>query len=384
MIIDKRAQDLADLVLDYSVSLNSDDKLLIQFDPNYIEYANLFAKKAKEIGAKVRYDSITFNPLILRGLLQRNNKLEWESELERRNDISRWCTARVLIDCDNNSNYTKGIMHASEVLANFDKEVIGPYKRVLYDEIKSNGELVKWNIVGFPNKIKARNLKMSLKEYSDFVYNATLINWPRLGKEMEGIKQVLDLSEKIEIIIGEDTELSFSIKGRGGKICEGKRNMPDGEIFYGPVEDSLNGKIYFQHPSLVRGIGLVEGIRLNFEDGKIVNAYASNNQDILEKRINVDDGAKRIGEFGIGMNYGIQKPIQVTLFDEKIGGTIHLAIGSSFETQPLNLGGGYNKSSIHWDIVCDLRYDPKNPKDFPGGKIYADNKLVNDSGKWLI
>ena len=225
---------------------------------------------------------------------------------------------------------------------------------------------------------------MPLKEYSDFVYDATLIDWQRIGKEMGNIKQVFDLAEKVRILIGEDTDLTFSLNGRGGEICEGKNNMPDGEIFYGPVEDSMNGKIYFQHPSLVDGTGLVEGIRLELTEGKITDAYASKNMEILKKRIALDEGAKRIGEFGIGMNYGIKKPIQLTLFDEKIGGTIHLALGSSYEKQPLNMGGGLNKSAIHWDIVCDLRYDPKNPKDFPGGRIYADNKLVNQDGKWLI
>ena len=384
MKFDPRSEKLVDLVLNYSLSLNKDDKLLVQFDPNFTNYANIFADKAKEIGSQVRYDSMSFDPVVLRGLLQRKNFHEWSIELNRRNELSKWCTARVLIDCDKNPNYANGLRNADSLVAEFNKRVVGPYKRVLYDEIKSSGQLVKWNIVGFPYKEQAKLIGMSLKDYSDFVYNATLIDWSKTSKEMNKVKAILDLSDKIRIQIGDDTDLSFSIKNRGGDICDGKLNMPDGEIFYGPIEDSMNGKIYFQHPSMVDGIGLVEGIRLEFKDGKIITAYASKNQNILEKRIAVDDGAKRIGEFGIGMNYGITRSTQSTLFDEKIGGTIHLAIGSSYETHALTNGGGLNKSAIHWDIVCDLRYDPKNPKDFPGGKIYADNKLVNQNGNWLV
>jgi aminopeptidase len=159
--------------------------------------------------------------------------------------------------------------------------------------------------------------------------------------------------------------------------------MPDGEFFYGPVEDSLNGYIYFNHPTQRPGSDVIRGIRLEFKDGLIVKNSAETNADQLEAFLNTDAGARRVGELGIGTNYGIKRAILSTLFDEKIGGSIHLAIGDSLNHGELTNGGGLNKSGIHWDIVCDLRPNPNDLAHFPGGTITVDGKLVQKDGQWV-
>ncbi len=385
MVNDKRAGKLADLVLDYSVEIKPDDRLFIQFDPTYSRYATLIGNKARKKGAEVRYDSMSLDPRVLRGFIERFDMDEWQEELKRKEELASWCNAIIRIYCDSNPDYAKGIKDSEKRIAEFSKKVVGPYKEVLYRPGPHRGYEVKWNVAGFPCKETAEAIGMNLDEYIDFVYSATLDNdWQKMGKEMEKIKEIIDEADDVHILVPGLTDLHLSLKERGGDICDGHVNMPDGEVFYGPVEDSVEGFIYFQCPTKREGLGVLEGIRLEFENGIITKYSAEKNQKALEETLKIDEGAKRVGEFGIGCNYAIKKPILNVLFDEKIGGTIHLALGDSFSEQPLNNGGGLNESKIHWDIVCDLRKNPSDLEKYPGGKIYADGKLVHKDGQWKI
>ena len=173
---------------------------------------------------------------------------------------------------------------------------------------------------------------------------------------------------KIIRIIGEDTDVEFSNEGRIFIKGEGRHNMPDGEIFTAPVEKSVNGHIKFSYPA-IRGGREVGGVRLVFKDGRIMEFSAEKNEDYLRKMIGTDEGSRYLGEVGIGLNYGITKHIKNILFDEKIGGTIHMAIGSAYPEC-----GGVNKSAVHWDIIKDMR---------KGGKMFVDEKLVYQNGMFL-
>jgi aminopeptidase len=166
-----------------------------------------------------------------------------------------------------------------------------------------------------------------------------------------------------------DTDLEFRCAGRKWINCDGKENFPDGEIFTGPIEDSVQGTIRFTFPANWLGKE-VEDIRLRFEQGRVVEAHAAKGEELLKAMLDTDEGARRVGELAFGTNYGITRFTKNTLFDEKIGGTIHLALGAS-----LPESGGVNQSAIHWDIVCDLR---------SGGEILADGKLIHKDGKFLI
>ena len=216
---------------------------------------------------------------------------------------------------------------------------------------------------------------MSLGEYEDFVFKAMRLDqpdpaaaWRALSIEQQ--QKVERLNQVREIrIAAQDTDLTLKVEGRRWINSDGKRNFPSGEIFTGPVEDSANGVIHFSFPA-VRGGREVEGVTLYFTDGKVIKAEAARGADYLHEMLNLDDGAGFLGEVAIGNNYSIQRYTKNVLFDEKIGGTCHLALGASYPET-----GGRNRSSLHWDMVCDLRQE---------GEIYADGERIYEKGRWLI
>ena len=240
------------------------------------------------------------------------------------------------------------------------------YKRV------QEGKL-RWTGLPYPITAQAQEAAMALNEYEDFVYNSCLIGhedpiaeWKKVHENQKKTSEYLDHTSEIHII-GEDTDLTFDVKGRKWINCSGKENMPDGEVFTAPIEDSANGTIRFTYPGIVAGRE-VEDIKLTFKDGKVAKASASKGNDFLQQTLKIE-GADRIGEASIGTNYGITRFTKSMLFDEKMGGTIHVALGNSYPES-----GGKNKSAIHWDILKDMK---KN------GEIYADGNLFYKNGKFL-
>ena len=227
---------------------------------------------------------------------------------------------------------------------------------------------VRWVVVNYPTPALAQEAEMSLAEYEDFLYQACLQDWAKKKKEMERIARIFEKGDLVEIR-GKDTELKLRIKGRKFVVACGECNMPDGEIFTAPLENSLEGRIYFEFPAL-HGGREVSGIQLWFEKGRVVKAKAEKNYPYLKSMLDTDAGARRVGELGIGLNYKIKKFSKDILFDEKIGGTVHLALGRAYPET-----GGKNQSAIHWDLIKDLR---------KGGELYLDRKLVQKNGKFLI
>jgi aminopeptidase len=238
----------------------------------------------------------------------------------------------------------------------------------------ASGELA-WVGALFPTNAPAQDAEMSLSEYEDFVYAACMPDmddpigyWKRFSKKQQKIVNWLKGKNRIRVI-GPETDLSFSIEGRRFINCDGHENMPDGEVFTGPVEDSMQGNVYFSYPAIYDERE-VTGIRLWFENGKVVKASAEKNEQFLTKTLDTDDGARYVGEFAIGTNEGITKFTRQILFDEKINGSFHLALGAGFPES-----GSCNESSIHWDMVCDLRN---------GGEIWVDEQLLYKNGKFAI
>jgi len=234
---------------------------------------------------------------------------------------------------------------------------------------------LRWTATLHPTQAFAQDAEMSLREFADFVYGACLVNepdpikaWKRISKEQQRLAGWLNKARQIHVI-GPDTDLKLEVTGRKWENCDGHENFPDGEIFTGPIEDSVNGHIRYTYPASDRGRE-VEDIRLRFKDGKVIKATAAKNEEFLLKMLETDKGARYVGEFAFGTNLGIQRFTKNTLFDEKIGGTIHLALGKGFlET------GSKNRSAIHWDMVCDLR---------DGGEVRVDGALFLKDGKILI
>jgi len=226
----------------------------------------------------------------------------------------------------------------------------------------------KWVIVDYPTAAFAQDAGMSLVEFEDFLYGACIQDWKVIGKKMEKLRKVLQKAEHIRVV-GKDTDISFSNKGRRWVVDCGLNNMPGGEIFTAPVETSVDGHIKFDIPSISAGKELV-GVYLEFTKGKMVKATAEKNQDYLHALINTDKGSKYLGECGIGTNFNIKDSIRQILFDEKIGGTVHFAIGAAYPEC-----NGKNKSAVHLDFIKDLRKE---------GKIYADGRVIQNKGKFVI
>lgn len=234
---------------------------------------------------------------------------------------------------------------------------------------------LNWTLTVYPTHAMAQEASMSLLEYTDFVYSACFVDnpdpvteWEKLSKNQERIVTYLNGKSTLHIT-GEDTDLTAEIKGRKWINSDAHRNFPSGEVFTGPVEDSVEGTIRFTYPGIYMG-NEIEDIALTFEKGKVVKASAKKGDNLLQEMLNIDEGARKVGEIGIGTNYGITTFTKNILFDEKIGGTMHLALGMSIlET------GGTNMSAIHWDILKDMKKE---------GRIYADDELFYENGKFLI
>lgn len=334
--------------------------------------------RARQRGAEVFFDPATYDTRVIRGFLANPDPEVWRAELRRRRKLARWSTAAVYVD-GSVPPYTRGIADAAKNLQLFDRTVVDPAEETLCREGNDRGYAVKWTVVGCPSKGHAKEAGMTLDAYTNHFYASTIgCDFVAMRQEMRRIKRIFDKAKWVRIVVPGKTDIRFSIAGRGGEVSDGRFNMPDGEVAYGPVENSANGYIYFPIPTNYEGHGTIEGIRLDFKNGVVTNASATKNEKGLHAMLGVDFGAKRLGEFGIGCNPGITDPVGDILFDEKIIGTVHLALGDSYRHQPLTCGGGKNKSAIHQDLICALR----RSRGYPGGRIYVDNRLVNEQGTW--
>jgi aminopeptidase len=227
---------------------------------------------------------------------------------------------------------------------------------------------IPWVTCRFPCPALAQDANMGLRAFEDFLYGAVLLDWDAEGEKMKRIKDRFDRADEVRIV-GAETDLRFSLAGREGEIDDGHANMPGGEVFYSPVEESTEGTVAFIEYPAYQEPDLVENVRMVYQAGKVVEASASSNEEALLARLD-RDGARVLGEFGIGCNPGIQRYMKNTLFDEKMYGTIHLAIGAGIPTI-----GGKNESSVHWDMVKDLR---------DGGRIECDGEVVQENGEWTF
>jgi aminopeptidase len=233
----------------------------------------------------------------------------------------------------------------------------------------------RWSLTLFPTHAYASEAGMSLAAYEDFFYDACLVTdgdpltaWERQSDEVVRLAEWIDGREEVHIT-APGTDIKLDVSGRKWVPCVGTHNMPDGEFFTGPVEDGVDGEIAFSFPATYGGRE-VGGVRLRFENGRVVDASAERGEDFLIETLDTDEGARTLGELGIGTNYGIATGTKEILLDEKIGGTVHMAVGASYPET-----GGVNESAVHWDMVCDLRQ---------GGVITVDGIELQRDGKFLV
>ncbi|MGI8727775.1 MAG: aminopeptidase [Solirubrobacterales bacterium] len=233
----------------------------------------------------------------------------------------------------------------------------------------------RWALTIFPTNAYAAGASMSLSAYEDFYYRACHADrpdpvdaWRAASDETHRLRDWIEGREEVHIT-GPGTDIKLNVSGRTFIAADGKHNMPDGEFFTGPVEDSAEGEITYHLPATYAGRE-VAGVRFRFEGGRVVDASADRGEEFLIGMLDTDEGARRLGELGIGTNFGITAGTGEILLDEKIGGTVHLAIGKSYPDT-----GGVNDSAIHWDMICDLRR---------GGKITVDGELLQEDGRFVV
>ena len=264
--------------------------------------------------------------------------------------------------------------HNTRALAGADPEkqqALGRRDRAMMDLVLGKD---RWVLTLFPTVALAQESDMGLADYEEFVFEAMGLNhedpvryWAQKSEEQGRLAERLEAAREIRIVAPE-TDLTLAVESRKFVNSTVEHNLPGSEVFTGPIEDSANGTIYFSVPANVSGRD-VSGVRLWFEDGKVVEASAEKGEEYLSTMLDADAGARYLGELGIGTNYGIRRATRNILFDEKLGGTVHLAIGRSYEET-----GGKNESSVHWDLICDLR---------DGGELHADGELIQQNGEFV-
>jgi aminopeptidase len=285
-------------------------------------------------------------------------QLETLSAIDRNTLLT--CDARIVISAPENTRAGAGIDGAKLTAL-----------RGSFQEHSARVVSLEYPWVGcqFPCRALAQEAGLTEAQFAEFVYGACLLDWDELARSMAPIKAQFDATEEVRLA-GDGTDLTFSLAGRAGMIDDGRVNMPGGEVFYCPVEDSVSGVVHFaEFPAVYLGNEVV-GARLRFEGGRVVDASADAGEDFLVSMLDTDEGARRIGEFGIGCNPGITRHMRNTLYDEKIYGTVHLALGAGFPFL-----GGENRSLVHWDMVKDLRR---------GGRIECDGAVVQENGAWQL
>lgn len=233
---------------------------------------------------------------------------------------------------------------------------------------------LRWTGTQYPTSASAQDAEMSLSEYEDFVFGAGLLDrpdpaaaWREISKRQQRAVDALNAGREIRFTTPQGTDLTLAVEGRTWINCDGHENFPDGEVFTGPVENATRGVFCPSFPA-VHGGREVDGIRLEFRDGRVVEASARKGEEFLIRMLDQDEGARVLGELAIGCNYSITRYTKNTLFDEKIGGTFHCALGAAYPET-----GGQNQSALHWDLVCDLRN---------GGRIELDGRLISENGRF--
>jgi aminopeptidase len=275
----------------------------------------------------------------------------------------------IVLDAPENTKHLSGVDPGKMAVRAKGRE---PYQK-MYLERSSRGEF-RWVLWGYPTNASAQDAGMSLEEFERVVHGAAFLDaddpiaaWQAFGQELERVGSFLETRTELRVV-GADTDLTLGVGGRTWIRADGHSNLPDGEVFTGPIEDSVEGTIRFTFPASIRG-RVAEDVFLRFEGGEVVEATASTGQDFLREMVGMDDGARRAGEFAFGLNRAVTEYTGSLLLDEKIGGTVHLALGRSIPGT-----GGVNESALHWDMVCDLR---------DGGEVYADGELVYRDGAFL-
>jgi aminopeptidase len=366
-LTDPRVERLAAVIVDYSTAVAAGDLVVLEGSSAGAPLLRALHRRVLEAGgnpqARTPVDGLA-ELLLTRGS---DAQLDWVSP--SRYVEFETADVRIFVDAEVNTRALSGVDPARQARASKAREKL----QELHMKRAAAGDL-RWAVTIYPTHASAQDAEMSLVEYEDFVYGAGKLEledpvsaWRSFGAELARLAAWLGSTRELRVV-ADGTDLRVGVAGRTWIPCGGKENFPDGECFTGPLEASVDGEVAFGFPASFAGRS-VENVRLVFRDGEVVEATATKGEAFLREMLAVDAGARRAGEFAFGMNWDIQEYTRNTLFDEKIGGTVHLALGRSYPES-----GGVNQSALHWDLVCDLRR---------GSEVFADGELVYENGRFL-
>jgi aminopeptidase len=360
---DPRCEALANVVVNYSTGVKDGDLVAIRSSTAAEPFMLALYEATLRAGG---------HPTIfaqLEGQQEAFFRAAGDAHIEHVSPLSEWVTDTFDVSIH------VAAPHNSRETTNVDPELMTRQRRANAEQTKkamdrmSSGDL-RWMTMQFPTNALAAEAEMSLRKYEDFLYTACMVDqpdpiaaWKALAERNKHLEHALNGSEEVHLV-GPGTDVRMSVAGRTWIAASGENNLPDGEVFTSPDEHSTEGTVTFDLPTLVGGRE-IRGIRLRFEGGKIVDASAEHGEEYLITTLDTDEGSRRLGEIGIGTNFNITRGTRSVLFDEKIGGTAHLAVGFSFPEC-----GGTNSSSVHWDMICDLRQ---------GGRIEVDGHTVMEN-----
>ena len=358
-MVDPRIKKLAKILTDYSVFVKKGDRVIIS---GGIQSQELIKELYRQVLKKGAYPCLEIG---LPGLSYFYYKNATKEQLKKFPKI-------YFHEVKNTQKYIGiGAPFNTREMSNVDPGKITIRSRVtepISDYIVNAKPKIHRVSLDYPTNSLAQDAEMSLEEYENFLFNSCFVDWKKLSKRLIKLRNKLNKGKEFRII-SKDTDLRMKIHPKSFVLDDGKENMPGGEVFGAPVKLSTEGHIRFTYPAVRNGVE-VTNIYCEFKKGKCVKATADKNQKFLNKMLDTDKGSRFIGEIGIGMNPNVNKFSKNLLFDEKIGGTVHLAFGMAYKEC-----GEPNKSALHWDIVKDLR---------KGGKVLLDGKIIMKNGKWKI
>jgi aminopeptidase len=365
---DQRAEALAQILVRYSTKVEEDDVCVIQGGSSAEALVLAVYEEVLRAGGLPIVQMAPEESMASYYRLASDKQLDWVAPTSTW--IAENADVRIAIIAEQNTRALSNVEPAKQARAQQARKHLSDVAMR-----RSAEGSYRWVLTAFPTHGLAGEAAMSLSEYEDFYYEACLATdddpvtaWARQSDETERLAAWIQGKEEVHVT-GPGTDIKLNVSGRTWIPCTGRHNMPDGEFFTGPVEDSVEGHVAFSFPAVYGGRE-VAGVRFRFEGGKIVDASAEQGEDYLLEMLDTDDGARRLGELGIGTNYGISTGTREILLDEKIGGTIHMAIGKSYPES-----GGVNDSAVHWDMVCDLR---------KGGSIAVDGVELQRDGEFVV
>ncbi|HJX39200.1 MAG TPA: aminopeptidase [Anaerolineae bacterium] len=358
---DQRNEALARILLTYSVDLQPGEKIMLDIrGKESLELAREVIRQATELGGVPfwYYNDYSLLRPWVRGASEGQLEAFGQLHLKLMKEMDAW----LCFHGPDNPFDLADVDGAQLQL--FQRLYSGPVH--LEERVKNT----KWCILDYPTDSIAQLAEMSREAFEDYYYEVCCLDYASMSKAMDPLVERMELTDQVRIV-APGTDLTFSIKGMPAVKCDGKENIPDGEVFTAPVRDSINGHVVFNVPLLERGI-LFREIELEFREGKVVDASCQGNTKALNESLDVDEGARYTGEFALGVNPLIVRPMKDALFDEKMAGSLHLALGNSSDESPNG-----NESAIHWDIVLDQR------REQGGGELYFDGELVRQDGRFI-